>query len=122
MIKYVLLLLLLINVHASAGETKNQERLNYLSQGCHIAHSDNEVDRTKCLKNVGSKINLNIIKHYNQMKDRDLTHLLNTKALELLLLRNNCSKLPVSNVVKIDCEIQSDLSLLNYIEERYESP
>lgn len=117
---FVSLILAWMNVHADE-EPKSSIELGHIAQACHIAHHSNDENKVKCLNNVRSTLKSNINTAYKNLGPRDLTHLLNTKALELEILRNNCGVLPASQVVKVDCEIQADLSLIQYIGDRYES-
>lgn len=124
MIQIALLVVLgsTISMNVSAvdqGDTKTPS-LNLLPLACNIAHNSNLDNRVKCLTNAKVLIRKNINNNYKKLGIRDRTHLLNTKALELKLQSNSCASLVASKVVKMECEIQSDLSLLSYMELRYE--
>lgn len=123
MIKLTLFAIALLGSFAlqASNDIPTDIHLGSVVHACHIAHHSNDANKVNCLKNAQSMIHADLKKLYKVLGKRDLTHVLNTKAVELQILKNNCSSLPVSLVVKVDCEIQSDLSLLHYIEDRYGS-
>lgn len=93
--------------------------LEQAAQACHIANEDNLNALNNCLLNASKLIRKATANHLNHIGQRDRVHLLNTKALELALQKNKCSSLGVLDVIKTDCAVQVELSLLRYMEARY---
>lgn len=117
---FVALVLIGFDASASSGLDSQNPSIHQLSLACNVAHHANLTNRVKCLKNSHSLIKEEINKKITMLGERDKTHVLNTKALELNLQNNRCLGLSASQVTILECEIQADLTLLSYLELRYE--
>lgn len=87
---------------------------------CSQVSSKLDSDSTyKCLINGHNLILKNINLSLKNLKQRDQVATLNTKGLDYEVLRYNCEKIFSSKTLAKECQVYTDISYLNYLQERF---
>lgn len=116
-----LLLLLLAGLtpaaYASQDSAAEYERQ---SHACYAVFAASEDKLLRCLSNTHTQTKQAIQQKLSALKERDRIYVLNTKVLQLNIHSQGCASGLLSGVSVKSCLLNSDLSVLHYLELRYD--
>lgn len=111
---------LLSSASVQADALPNKFQLSQMAHACFLIDADDN-QKANCLNNTHQLVKKTINLTLQGIGQRDKIHTLNTKALELTIQQQQCLNLGVSKLSVIDCQLSTDIALLNYITDRYEA-
>lgn len=111
---------LLSSASVKAEALFSQSQLSQMAHACFLIDGDDN-QKIKCLTNTHQLTKKMINSTLQGVSQRDKIHTLNTKALELTIQQQQCTSLGLNRLSVIDCQLSTDIALLNYITDRHEA-